>query len=142
MRIATAAALGMKGSFCPVTRAPSPNMTRSFEQGFHISYNPSSSGYGCDTTAIVLQGRVHFVLNGDHAAALCTAAEQRGIDGCIDYFVENIALANKLSEHWMATGVNCDFFALMPTTLEVIGQDGMQRIAEAAKATLESSART
>lgn len=134
MRIATAAALGMKGSFCPVTRAPSPNVTRSFAQGFTISYNSSSAGYGTDTTAIVLQERVFFVLSGDHAAALCAAADQSGIAGCVDYFVEHIAQANRLSEHLMATGVNADPFSLMPTALEVLGQDAVQRIAAAAKA--------
>lgn len=134
MRIATAAALGMKGSFCPVTRSPSPNMTRSFEQGFTISYNPSSAGYGTDTTAIVIRERVFFVLSGDHAAVLCAAADQGGISGCVDYFVEHIAQANRLSEHLMATGVNADPFGLMPTALEVLGQDAVQRIAAAAKA--------
>jgi hypothetical protein len=34
----------------------------------------------------------------------------------------------------MATGVNADPFGLMPTALEVIGQDGVQRIAAAANA--------
>ena len=132
MRIATAAALDMKGSFCPVTRAPSPNVTRSFAQGFTISYNPSSADYGTDTTAIVIKERVFFVLSGDHAAALCAAADQNGIAGCVDYFVEHIAQANRLSEHLMATGVNADPFGLMPTALEVLGQDAVQRIAAAA----------
>jgi len=133
MRTATATTLGMKGSFCPVTRSPSPNVTRSFAQGFTISYNSSSAGYGTDTTAIVIHERVFFVLSGDHAAALCAAADQSGIAGCVDYFVENIARANSFSEHLMATGVHDDPFGLMPTTLEVIGQDGVQRIAAAAK---------
>lgn len=134
MRTATASSLGMRGSFCPVTRAPSPNVTRSFAQGFTISYNPSSAGYGTDTTAIVIHERVFFVLSGDHAAALCAAADQSGISGCVDYFIEHIAQANPLSEHLMATGVNADPFGLMPTALEVIGQDGVQRIAAAANA--------
>ncbi len=142
MRIATAAALGMKGSFCPVTRSPSPNMTRSFAPGFHISYNPSSADYGTDTTAIVIQERVFFVLSGDHAAALCAAADQSGIAGCVDYFVEHIAQANSLSEHLMATGVNADPFGLMPTALEVLGQDAVQRIAAAAKAFAPAHDRT
>ncbi|UXH55943.1 hypothetical protein Q1Z72_01415 [Pseudomonas qingdaonensis] len=131
MRISDAAALGMKGSFCPVTRSPSPNMTRSFAQGFTISYNSRSAGYGTDTTAIVLQERVFFVLSGDHAAALCAVADQSGIAGCVDYFIEHIAQANSHSEHLMATGVNADPFGLMPTALEVIGQDGVQRIVAA-----------
>jgi len=130
---------GMKSSICPVTHSPSPNVTRSFGSTVHVSYNPRSDGYGSDTTAIVLSERVFFVLNGDHAKALCNVAEKSGAQGCADYFVEHIAQANKLSEHLMATGVSNDPFALMPTTFEILGPESMDRIAAAAKAQLDAT---
>lgn len=130
---------GMKSSFCPVTHSPSPNVTRSFGSDVHVSYNPRSGDYGSDTTAIVLRERVFFVLNGDHAETLCKIGENNGVHGCVDYFVEHIAQANKLSEHLMATGVSNDPFALMPTALEILGQEGVDRIAAAAKAQLDAT---
>lgn len=130
---------GMKSSICPVTHSPSPNVTRSVGFDVHVSYNPRSSGYGSDTTATVLSERVFFVLNGDHAEALCEAAEKSGAQGCADYFVEHIAQANKRSEHLMATGVSNDPFALMPTTVEILGQESVNRIAAAAKARLDAT---
>lgn len=135
MRPATLASLGMKSSPCPVTGSRSPNVTRSIGAAVHISYNPSSAGYGCDTTAIVLRERVFFVLNGDHAGALCSAVEQHGVSGCVEYFVQNISQANGRSEHLMATGLAQDLFGLMPTTIEVLGQDAIARIASASCAT-------
>jgi len=134
MNTATQIRLGMRSSKCPVTHSPSPNVTRSFGADFHISYNPRSSDYGSDTTAIVLHERVFFVLTGDHSEALCAAAAEHGVKGCIDYFAENITLANDKSEHLMATGLSIDLFNLVPTTLEVIGQEGIDRIAAAAQA--------
>jgi len=88
---------------CPVTNALQPNRVRNFE-GFHISYNPHRADYGCDTTALVLQGRVFFVLNGDHAADLLDAAEQGGLQSCVDLFIARIERANAISEHRMAVG--------------------------------------
>lgn len=123
--------VGMTGSSCPVTNVRAPNVARSFGD-FSISYNPRTSDYGSDTTAIVLHGRVFFVLNGNHAEQLCFAADSKGIQGCMDYFVENIAQANQRSEHWMATGLRKDPFALLATTLEVIGQCNVDRVAQAA----------
>ncbi|MFK4136300.1 hypothetical protein ACI2KR_29065 [Pseudomonas luteola] len=137
MQPAPLKSLGMKSSICPVTHSPSPNVTRHFGSDVHISYNPFSAGYGCDTTAIVLRERVFLVLNGDHAEALCEVAAEKGAKGCADYFVQNIARANNLSEHLMATGLRNDRFALMPTTLEILGQEGVDRIAAAAKAQLD-----
>lgn len=136
MTAAHSKSLGMKSSICPVTHSPSPNVTRSFGSAVHISYNPSSAGYGSDTTAIVLRERVFFVLDGDHAEALCKLSAENGAKGCVDYFVQNIARANDMSEHLMATGVSDDLFALMPDAVEILGQDGVDRIAAAAKAQL------
>ncbi|RRV08832.1 hypothetical protein EGJ28_16330 [Stutzerimonas xanthomarina] len=140
MQSVNSKSLGMKSSFCPVTNEPSPNATRSFGSAFHISYNPRSAGYGSDTTAIVLQDRVFFVLKGDHAGALCKVAAEEGAKGCADYFAQNIDRASDLSEHLMATGLSNDPFALGPTALEVLGQEGVDRIATAAKAQMDSRA--
>ena len=135
MRPAALASLGMKSSSCPVTGTRSANVTRSVGTAVHISYNPSSAGYGCDTTAIVLRERVFFVLNGNHAEALCSAVEQHGVSGCVEYFVQNISQANGRSEHLMATGLAEDLFGLLPTTIEVLGQGAVARIASASSAT-------
>ena len=115
---------------CPVTNAIQPNRVRNFD-GFHVSYNPHSADYGCDTTALVLQGRVFFVLNGDHAADLLDAAEQRGLQGCVDLFIARIDHANAISEHRMAVGAAPDPFGLQPTTLDMIGQRNVDRIVAA-----------
>lgn len=131
MRTSTLQSLGMTRGACPVSNVLAPNVARSFGE-FSISYNRHSADYGCDTTAIVLRGRVFFVLNGNHAEQLCFAASGTGIQGCVDYFVENIAQANARSEHHMATGLTSDPFGLLGTALEVIGQCNIDRIAKAA----------
>ena len=46
---------------------------------FHISHNPSSASYGCDTTALVLNETVFLVLNGSHIKAMKDAASLGGI---------------------------------------------------------------
>lgn len=119
--------IGMTASTCPVTNVRSPNVTRIFGN-FHISYCNRSSDYGCPTTAIVLGGRVFFILNGNHAEHLIIAASEEGIQGCVDYFINNIDQANGYSEHLMATGVASDPFDLFSTTLGIIGQDNINRI--------------
>ncbi len=123
--------LGMTGSACPVTKVLAPNVSRSFGN-FHISYCRQRANYGCDTTAIVLEGRVFLILNGYHAEPLINAATDNGIQGCVDYFVENIAQANALSEHFMAAGVASDPFNLLGTALEVMGQHNVETLAKAA----------
>jgi hypothetical protein len=124
-------ALAMTGSACPVTRVLAPNVSRSFGD-FAISYCRRSVDYGCDTTAIVLGGRVFLILNGYHAEQLIDAASTTGAQGCVDYFSENIAQANARSEHLMASGVVTDLFGLHGTALEVLGQQNLERLAEAA----------
>jgi len=51
---------------------PTPNtvLTSQTEKDCHVSYNPSFSDYGTDTTAIVLQHNIFLVLNGDHRKEL------------------------------------------------------------------------
>ena len=126
---------GMTAARCPVTNTLMPNVSRSFGN-FHISYCRSSADYGCDTTAIVLDGRVFFILNGNHAGQLCIVADEEGIDGCVNYFVDNIDNANPYSEHLMAAKIKADPFDLHATALEVIGTHNIEKLQQR---TLEGS---
>lgn len=92
---------------------------------FHFSYNPSSSGYGTDTTAIVLDNNVFLILNGDHTKELNDITH---IDEAIDYFVNNFKEVNRLSEHLMIVGLQEDCFGLTKTALKVIGQKNIDKI--------------
>ncbi len=92
---------------------------------FHISYNPQPIGYGTETTAIVLDNNVYLILNGDHTKELNDVTQ---IDQAIDYFVNNIKVANKYSEHRMIIGLQEDMFGLTKTALNVIGQDNINKI--------------
>jgi len=114
----------------PITNARSVNLTIDFDN-YHISYNPSSAGYGCVTTAIVLKQTVFLVLNGDHKTNLEHLAKELGLQGCIKYFANNIDKASKLSEHLMATGLAEDLFSLAPTTLTTIGETSVELIRDA-----------
>lgn len=82
---------------------------------WHLSYNPSVQGYGCVTTALVLDNRLFFVLNGDHRKAWGEAADNGGINGAYDYFMACHQQINRTSEHRMALGLAHDEFSLMPT---------------------------
>lgn len=118
---------GFKNVRCPVTNQLMPNTVKSFSN-FHISYARYLSHYGCDTTALVLDSRVFFILNGNHAKEMKNLAEEKGIDGVIEYFITNIDQANKLSEHKMAVGLSPDPFYLYDTTLKILGQTVIDRI--------------
>jgi hypothetical protein len=117
----------------PVINQRSVNCATQIFDGMHISFNPSSVDYGSKTTAIVLQQRVFFVLNGDHRAALTEAAHNAGAQGCIDYFIEKIAQANPLSEHRMVIGEVADPFEVTPTAIAVLGQANIDRLTQSAK---------
>jgi tRNA1(Val) A37 N6-methylase TrmN6 len=108
-----------------------PNRVRNVNR-FHISYNNHAADYGCATTALVLNGRVFFVLNGDHVCEMIDAAERHGIQGCVDTFIERINDANDRSEHRMAAGPVADPFGFYRTAFDVIGQGNVDRIAEVA----------
>lgn len=123
----------MKTSVCPVTGKVGPNAAKSFD-GFHISYCWETRDYGSDTTALVLGDRVFFILNGNHADALISAANHEGVNGCIKYFAEHIGAANNYSEHKMATMLEDDVFNLYPTTVEIIGKGAIDIIRKAAGA--------
>ena len=130
--VAAMAAAGLAPGRCPITRRLMPNITRNFP-GYHVSYARQSRDYGSDTTALVLDGRVFFILNGNHAAEMIEAALRGGIQGCLDVFTARIGRANALSEHRMAAGLADDPFELRDTTLRLIGQAGMNRIIAAAE---------
>ncbi|ARV43098.1 hypothetical protein ACRFV7_005234 [Klebsiella oxytoca] len=130
------AELGFTSDVIPVINTPAPNMTRGFER-FHISYNFSSAAYGCDTTALVLDERVFFVLDGDHARDMTEAAKSHGIDGCVNVFIDRIESANRHSEHKMAIGLTSDKFGLMPTALAVIGEQNILRLLSAVTGTVQ-----
>lgn len=133
--LATTAPVFKNGPVCPVTHERSVNSTLDFHSaGFHISYNPSTAGYGCVTTAIVIEERVFFVLNGDHCKALSQAAVAKGLQGCMDYFIEHIADASKMSEHLMVVQPERDVFSLIPTVLKWTDQQTIDRLSVAVNA--------
>lgn len=121
---------GFESQHCPATRQVMPNMTRVFK-GYYISYAGYISEYGCATTALVLQGRVFMIINGNHALEMIEANEKSGIDGCVDVFIKYLAKVNHCSEHMMALGLIKDLWSLMPTAVEVLGQNNMDRITAA-----------
>jgi hypothetical protein len=91
---------------------------------FYLSYNDRDVGlFGCDTTSIVLgQMQLFLTLNGDHKQALSAIATSDGLQGCIDYFIDNIDQANKRSEHVVAY-----------SGLDLLGQPNINRITQALK---------
>lgn len=103
------------------------NVVREFN-GFHIAYD-----HGTDTTALVLRNHVFFVLAGDHVHDWDKAAKDKGIQGCIDLFVERMDQAHRRSEHRMAVGLDSDIFNLRPTLYEMIGKDGIEKIIDKVK---------
>lgn len=53
--------------------------------GYYISYNPSTSGYGCTTTALVLDDESKFfVLCGDHRKQYEALGDN--FESCLEYF--------------------------------------------------------
>lgn len=99
---------------------------------FHISYNPSSADYGCDTTALVLDDTVFLILNGSHQTAMKNAAADGGLPACIDYFVAHIGQANRLSEHHVINGSLKDLFGICNSAQNALGNELMARLRGAA----------
>lgn len=116
-----------RSSRCPITGSVSPNSVASFDQ-YHISYKPSSVHYGCDTTALVLRDTVFLILRGDHRKPLTEAPD---LQGCMEYFVENIHLAHPFGEHLQVTGLDIDHFKLTTTAEEVLGVETLGRLKQA-----------
>ena len=65
------------------------------------------------------------------------AAVARGIDGCIDVFIDRIESASRHSEHKMAIGLTIDEFGLMPTAFAVIGEHNILRLLSAVTGTAQ-----
>ena len=66
------------------------------KEGYHISFNRSSSDYGCPTTAIYIETTSQFlILCGDHKEEL----EKLNFNECLEYFYNNIDKAHRMSEH-------------------------------------------
>lgn len=83
----------------PITNEMTRNQV-STREGYHLSYEASTSIYGIDTTAIVLGDHsLFFILKGDHRKALEAAADQGGKQAVLDYFIGNIAHAHDISDH-------------------------------------------
>lgn len=107
-----------KNQFISGMGIKAPNSVLCLDQ-YHISYNTiDTRTYGCDTTAIVLKkGSLFLILNGDHRNQLEEITRSAGLQECIDYFIENIHIANKYSEHLTEY-----------CSANLIGQDNLDRI--------------
>ena len=122
----------------PTMNITSPNSTLDFKN-FHLSYNSSEANYGCDTTAIVLNGDVFLILNGCHKKELEEISSKDGLVGCLNYFIKNINLSNKLSEHHTFIPNAKDPFNLRERTISMIGQDMVDSINKASKSLVITS---
>ncbi|PTC00389.1 hypothetical protein C9975_07800 [Thalassospira xiamenensis] len=121
---------GFRGHQTPFINTMSPNITKDFDD-YHISYARYISEYGSDTTAIVLEHHIFFVLNGNHASALNAVSQRSGLQGCIDYFIEHINEANHMSEHLVVLGLETDIVKIKPKAEDILGQWNIARLAKA-----------
>jgi hypothetical protein len=128
---------GFVQQVCPVTRQVAPNSISSFD-GFHISYCRESSSYGSDTTALVLQGTVFFILKGNYSQAMLRAAHEKGVQGCIDVFIEQLDRVSSFSEHLMALELIKDQFGLAKYARQTLGEQCFDRLREAVNRQLGS----
>lgn len=129
-----------KHSNIPMINIRSINASSDDLGGFHLSYNPNCAGYGCDTTAIVLNECVFFVLNGNHKTQLLDALNLNGFQGVIDYFIDNLAQASHRSEHYSVVNPAQSTLPPSKTVLELLGQPNIDRIAKAIQALANKSA--
>ena len=83
----------------PIINTPIQNEV-SQQKGFHLSYNGYEMAYGGPTTAIVIgDHQLFFVMRGNHKDGLQAAADASGLEGVLEYFVENIEAAHHMSDH-------------------------------------------
>ena len=80
-----------------------PNEVASFGH-YYLSKNNNSDTFGCPTTAVVIKdgdiNRIFLILNGyEHGDKLLEVAKDRGLIGCVEYFIENIKDANHLPDY-------------------------------------------
>ena len=64
---------------------------------FQVSLNASISNPRSKTTSVVYRGAVFLTLNGDHRQEFVDASKVNGLQGCFDYFLNNIDQANHRS---------------------------------------------
>ncbi|MND11763.1 hypothetical protein D3C87_686460 [compost metagenome] len=112
----------------PVINTQSVNSTTPCRDKHYLSFSQRTSDYGCVTTAIVMAGRLFFVLNGDHRQALDAISLSRGLQGCFNYFLEHLGEASIHSEHRIVAGEKKDLFGLTNTALETLGQQNIDRL--------------
>lgn len=71
------------------------------DPGCYVSYNRSSAGYGCATTALVRMDGVRptkfLILNGNHTEKY---RELKSYDACVEYFKCHLEQQNHMSENW------------------------------------------
>ena len=137
MNTSAATASAFRHHTIPGIGQRSINSTTRAVDGSHLSYNPSRADYGCDTTALVLHGRVFLILNGDHREGMFSAFDTGGIQAAASYFIDHLAQAHPNSEHQYVTGLAADPFGLIPTAVQCLGQDMVDRMASAARALSE-----
>lgn len=95
--------------------------------GWHLSYCGSSAVYGCETTALVVDNRVFFVLRGDHRREWMTAWT---LWEALQYFIAHDDQIHLASEHRMALGLDVDCFGLMPTLRDAITREQFNLLRE------------
>lgn len=120
-----------KGQRVPITNEVGPNTVLDGGK-YHLSYNGSSIDYGSDTTALVLEGTVFFILNGDHRDAFAEAKVTGGLQACFDYFLEQLAAANPKSEHHNVLEGN-NTFGIAENALRILGEENIDRLKLAAE---------
>lgn len=129
-----------KHSNIPMINIRSINASTDDLGGFYLSYNPNHTGYGCDTTAIVLNECVFFILNGNHKAQLLDAFNRDGFQGVIDYFIDNLAQASHRSEHYSVVNQERSVLPPSKTVLELLGKTNIERMAQAIQVLSNKSA--
>lgn len=128
---------GFSSSTIPVINQKSPNISRPFD-GFAVSYNRSSRDYGCDTTGLVIGGRVFLLLSGNHALELAGAAEQGGLVAALTMFIMKMEFAIEQSEHLSAFGIAADPFDTASTVRSALPDDQYTLAANVIRAMHES----
>ena len=81
-----------------------PNEVASFGH-YYLSKNNNSDTFGCPTTAVVIKDKIYLILNGyDHGDKLLEVAKDRGLIGCVEYFIANIKDASHLPDYLLLDG--------------------------------------